>query len=81
MCTKQLFRAVFPMHTGRQKLDDLLDFFDVRRNSLCVYGYLLCPTRPRLLVGNGLLHATHKSAFEPAICVALVTSVWLLALS
>lgn len=41
MCTKQLFKAVFPMHTDQQKLDDLLDFFDIQRNNLCVHGCVL----------------------------------------
>eukprot|EP01043_Picozoa_sp_COSAG02_P045152 COSAG02_NODE_4100_length_5776_cov_2.594504_5_plen_41_part_00 len=36
ICTKQLFKTVFPMHTDQHKLDDLLDFFDVQRNNLCV---------------------------------------------
>jgi DNA polymerase III epsilon subunit family exonuclease len=34
LCTKQLFKAVFPMHTDQKKLDDLLDFFGVERNNL-----------------------------------------------
>ena len=34
LCTKQLFSLLFPNYESGRKLDDLLEFFDVKRNNL-----------------------------------------------